>query len=60
MPEQGKKLRKRKIYGRVADTAKKMRTQTLEAGENCKCLIFKFYTNISESEQKQIVFDLTV
>lgn len=57
VPERGNRPRKRKSYGRLADAAKKMRAQTHEVGEDCKCLILKCFANIPESERKKLLSD---
>ncbi|KAJ8946596.1 hypothetical protein NQ314_008851 [Rhamnusium bicolor] len=59
-PEVTKKPRKRKQTGRMRDAAKKMRTQTHETGEDCKCTKLKCFQNINVEEQRIIIKEFNV
>lgn len=50
-----KTTKKRKSFGRMCDVAKKLRLNTHEAGEDCKCLRLKCFTNITEDERQLLL-----
>lgn len=50
-----KSTKKRKISGRLQDTAKKLRNSTLETGPDCPCKRYECFNNITEKERHILI-----